>query len=100
LPPNRTITRPADTTAGSAPGLRAGAEYRQDLDELRGLAILLVPEAAAYLCSPAARYVSGVVLDVDGGLGSGSATTPCDHAEILNHSRVGKWMSYRTRIAD
>lgn len=33
-----------------------------------------VAEAAAYLCSDAARYVTGVVLDVDGGLSIGSAT--------------------------
>lgn len=32
-----------------------------------------IAEAAAYLCSPAARYVSGIVLDVDGGLGIGSS---------------------------
>jgi 3-oxoacyl-[acyl-carrier protein] reductase len=32
-----------------------------------------IADAAAYLCSPAARYVTGVVLDVDGGLGIGSS---------------------------
>lgn len=32
-----------------------------------------IAEAAAYLCSPAAAYVSGIVLDVDGGLGIGSS---------------------------
>lgn len=32
-----------------------------------------IAEAAAYLCSPAGGYVSGVVLDVDGGLGIGSS---------------------------
>jgi 3-oxoacyl-[acyl-carrier protein] reductase len=30
-----------------------------------------IAEAAAYLCSPAARYVTGVVLDVDGGISLG-----------------------------
>ncbi|MEV1067117.1 SDR family NAD(P)-dependent oxidoreductase [Streptomyces sp. NPDC050263] len=32
-----------------------------------------IAEAAAYLCSEAARYVTGVVLDVDGGISTGSA---------------------------
>lgn len=32
-----------------------------------------IGEAAAFLCSPAARYLTGVVLDVDGGIGIGSS---------------------------
>ncbi|GHF23682.1 hypothetical protein GCM10017786_67390 [Amycolatopsis deserti] len=32
-----------------------------------------IAEAAAYLCSEAAGYVTGVVLDVDGGISIGSA---------------------------
>ena len=32
-----------------------------------------IAEAAAYLCSEAAKYVTGVVLDVDGGISIGSA---------------------------
>jgi 3-oxoacyl-[acyl-carrier protein] reductase len=27
-----------------------------------------IPEAAAFLCSPATRYITGVVLDVDGSI--------------------------------
>jgi len=32
-----------------------------------------IAEAAAFLCSPAARYITGVVLDVDGGISIGSS---------------------------
>ncbi|MEH6822029.1 MAG: SDR family NAD(P)-dependent oxidoreductase [Dietzia psychralcaliphila] len=32
-----------------------------------------IAEAAAFLCSPAARYITGIVLDVDGGLSIGSS---------------------------
>ncbi|WP_329213899.1 SDR family oxidoreductase [Streptomyces sp. NBC_01485] len=32
-----------------------------------------IAEAAAYLCSEAARYVTGVILDVDGGISTGTA---------------------------
>jgi NAD(P)-dependent dehydrogenase (short-subunit alcohol dehydrogenase family) len=31
-----------------------------------------VADAAVYLCSPAGRYVTGTILDVDGGTGAGS----------------------------
>ena len=32
-----------------------------------------IAEAAAFLCSPAARYITGIVLDVDGGISIGSS---------------------------
>jgi 3-oxoacyl-[acyl-carrier protein] reductase len=32
-----------------------------------------IAEAAAYLCSEAARYVTGVILDVDGGISIGTS---------------------------
>ena len=34
-----------------------------------------IGDAAVYLCSPAGQYVTGTILDVDGGTGAGSATS-------------------------
>jgi NAD(P)-dependent dehydrogenase (short-subunit alcohol dehydrogenase family) len=35
-----------------------------------------IGDAAVYLCSPAGAYVSGTILDVDGGTGAGSFGSP------------------------
>ena len=55
----------------SPPGMRAASEARIPLK--RWGEIEEIAEAAAFLCSPAATYITGTILDVDGGSSVGDA---------------------------
>ena len=55
----------------SPPGMREASEARIPLK--RWGEIEEIAEAAAFLCSPAASYISGTILDVDGGSSVGDA---------------------------
>lgn len=67
---------PIDGTEGMVrlapnPELRAASEYR--IPAKRWGEIDEIADAATFLCSPAASYITGTILDVDGGSSVGDA---------------------------